>query len=135
MAAGPVAVDGSCKRRLSLDHLACSRWDLLCTLMSVCDADRRLLLLCQVAPAMNTFMWESPFTGQHLDKLRQLGVTVVDPVAKKLACGDIGTGAMAAPEQISSAVQAALHAIGFNNMSAAAVAVESLVDQKQVNQA
>ena len=62
---------------------------------------------------MNTFMWESPFTAEHLDKLGRLGVTVIDPVAKKLACGDVGTGAMAAPEQITAAVQAALLAAGF----------------------
>jgi phosphopantothenoylcysteine decarboxylase len=57
---------------------------------------------------MNTFMWESPFTAQHLHRLRQLGVVVIDPVAKKLACGDVGNGAMAAPETIAAAVQAAL---------------------------
>jgi phosphopantothenoylcysteine decarboxylase len=57
---------------------------------------------------MNTFMWESPFTAQHLDRLGQLGVVVIDPVAKKLACGDVGNGAMAAPETIAAAVQAAL---------------------------
>jgi phosphopantothenoylcysteine decarboxylase len=62
---------------------------------------------------MNTFMWDSHFTSQHLDKLQQLGVTVVDPVAKKLACGDVGTGAMAAPETITAAVQAALQGLGF----------------------
>eukprot|EP00878_Enallax_costatus_P040649 GHUV01046983.1.p2 GENE.GHUV01046983.1~~GHUV01046983.1.p2 ORF type:complete len:158 (+),score=24.41 GHUV01046983.1:107-580(+) len=67
----------------------------------------------QVAPAMNTFMWESPFTAQHLDRIQQLGVTVVDPIAKKLACGDIGQGAMAAPEAIAKAVEAALVASGF----------------------
>eukprot|EP00878_Enallax_costatus_P005980 GHUV01006272.1.p1 GENE.GHUV01006272.1~~GHUV01006272.1.p1 ORF type:complete len:201 (+),score=72.17 GHUV01006272.1:222-824(+) len=66
-----------------------------------------------VAPAMNTFMWESPFTAQHLDRIQQLGVTVVDPIAKKLACGDIGQGAMAAPEAIAKAVEAALVASGF----------------------
>lgn len=60
---------------------------------------------------MNTFMWESPFTQQHLDRLQQLGVTVIDPVAKKLACGDVGNGAMAAPEAIAAAVQAALQGL------------------------
>lgn len=64
--------------------------------------------LPQVAPAMNTFMWESPFTEQHLDKLKQLGVEVIDPIAKKLACGDVGNGAMAAPHTIAAVVRAAL---------------------------
>eukprot|EP00762_Andalucia_godoyi_P005441 ANDGO_08452.mRNA.1 Phosphopantothenoylcysteine decarboxylase len=49
-----------------------------------------------VAPAMNTYMWEHPFTPKQLDVLsKQLGYQVVDPVAKKLACGDVGVGAMA----------------------------------------
>lgn len=61
---------------------------------------------------MNTFMWESPFTAQHLSRLQQLGVTVVDPVPKKLACGDVGQGAMAAPETIVAAVETALQALG-----------------------
>jgi phosphopantothenoylcysteine synthetase/decarboxylase len=69
--------------------------------------------LAQVAPAMNTFMWDSPFTAQHLDRLALLGVTSVPPVAKQLACGDVGTGAMAAPEAIAAEVQAALHRCGF----------------------
>lgn len=62
---------------------------------------------------MNTFMWDSPFTAEHLGKLRQLGVGVIDPVAKKLACGDVGTGAMAASEAIAAATQEALKGLGF----------------------
>lgn len=62
---------------------------------------------------MNTYMWDSPFTAQHLACLQQLGVTVVDPIAKKLACGDVGQGAMASPESIASAVESALVAAGF----------------------
>lgn len=61
-----------------------------------------------VAPAMNTHMWDHPFTARHLDLLQQLGVQVVPPVAKRLACGDVGQGAMAAPEDIVQAVQHAL---------------------------
>ena len=40
------------------------------------DFSRPLL----VAPAMNTFMWESPFTSSHLDALQRLGVKVIPPV-------------------------------------------------------
>lgn len=76
----------------------------------------------QVAPAMNTYMWESPFTEQHLDRLKQLGVTVTEPVAKKLACGDIGAGAMAAPETIVAEVQAALCRQGLLSATSSAVA-------------
>lgn len=57
---------------------------------------------------MNTFMWDSPFTAEHLAKLQSLGATIIPPVGKKLACGDVGMGAMAAPEDIAAAVAAAL---------------------------
>ena len=40
---------------------------------------------------MNTFMWDHPFTAQHLAALRAFPyMTVVDPVSKVLACGDNG---------------------------------------------
>ncbi|KAF6265635.1 flavin mononucleotide-binding protein 3 [Scenedesmus sp. NREL 46B-D3] len=78
------------------------------------DFQRPLL----VAPAMNTFMWESPFTVQHLTSIRQLGVTVIDPVSKKLACGDVGAGAMAAPESIAAACETALCGLGFQRPAA-----------------
>ncbi|KIZ05704.1 putative phosphopantothenoylcysteinedecarboxylase [Monoraphidium neglectum] len=52
---------------------------------------------------MNTFMWESPFTKQHLEVLQKLGAQVIPPVGKRLACGDVGLGAMAAPEDIAVA--------------------------------
>jgi hypothetical protein len=59
---------------------------------------------------MNTFMWESPFTEEHLSRLRALGASVVPPVGKRLACGDVGLGAMAAPEDVAAAALAALRA-------------------------
>ncbi|KAF8437447.1 flavoprotein [Terfezia claveryi] len=49
-----------------------------------------------VAPAMNTFMWQHPLTSEQMDVLRNKWdwVQVLEPVEKKLACGDVGTGAM-----------------------------------------
>ncbi|KAI8973255.1 flavoprotein [Mycotypha africana] len=53
-------------------------------------------------PAMNTHMWDHPFTAKHLKTLNQdLGFTIVNPISKKLACGDIGIGAMAEVATIS----------------------------------
>ncbi|CAM9773720.1 unnamed protein product, partial [Discosporangium mesarthrocarpum] len=43
-----------------------------------------------VAPAMNTHMWEHPATKRNLDILKEMGVIVVPPVSKRLACGDEG---------------------------------------------
>jgi phosphopantothenoylcysteine decarboxylase len=77
-----------------------------------------------VAPAMNTLMWEHPLTRQHFRQIAG-GLTalpppadadldgllawlnrtcprfrVVPPQSKRLACGDVGVGAMAAVEEI-----------------------------------
>ena len=92
------------------------------------DPDRPVVL----APAMNTLMWEHRLTGRHL---RQLAgdagagtapaeldpealvdwvnracpkLRVVAPVSKRLACGDVGVGAMAGLEDIVAAVQSAV---------------------------
>ncbi|CAK9206865.1 unnamed protein product [Sphagnum troendelagicum] len=58
-----------------------------------------------VAPAMNTLMLTSPFTQRHLSSLDDLGVIVISPISKRLACGDTGNGAMAEPAAIDSAVR------------------------------
>ncbi|KQK19130.1 phosphopantothenoylcysteine decarboxylase [Brachypodium distachyon] len=60
-----------------------------------------------VAPAMNTFMWNNPFTGRHIEIINQLGITLIPPITKKLACGDYGNGAMAEPSKIHSTVMLA----------------------------
>ncbi|KAL4428241.1 hypothetical protein ABPG75_002330 [Micractinium tetrahymenae] len=83
--------------------------NLLTCVVRAWDSGKPLLL----APAMNTFMWESPFTEQHLEVCRQLGATVVAPVSKRLACGDVGAGAMAAPADIAAACRQRLVASGF----------------------
>ncbi len=52
----------------------------------------RFPVIC--APAMNTLMWDSPFTAKQLQTLRDLGVHCLDTVEKLLVCGDRGKGAM-----------------------------------------
>lgn len=47
-----------------------------------------------VFPAMNTHMWDHPFTGRQLDILKSIKYEVIGPIGKLLACGDIGLGAM-----------------------------------------
>jgi phosphopantothenoylcysteine decarboxylase len=81
-----------------------------------------------LAPAMNTVMWESRFTGRHLRAIaadfgaghipghlenepllaqinaRATGLRVAPPISKRLACGDVGVGAMAeVPEVVGVA--------------------------------
>jgi phosphopantothenoylcysteine decarboxylase len=61
-----------------------------------------------VAPAMNTHMWMHPLTERHLAVLHSMGVTVVPPVSKTLACGDVGVGGLAAVADVCAAVQACM---------------------------
>jgi phosphopantothenoylcysteine decarboxylase len=90
-----------------------------------------------LAPAMNTLMWEHPLTVRHLRQLA--GYTagreppeeltaeemiewvnanapklrVVGPITKRLACGDVGVGAMAEVDAIAAAVNDIGRAAGF----------------------
>jgi phosphopantothenoylcysteine decarboxylase len=81
-----------------------------------------------LAPAMNTFMWEHPLSARHLRQLALdagagdapvgldseslvewinqncLKLHFVPPVTKRLACGDVGVGALAEVEAIVAAV-------------------------------
>jgi len=70
-----------------------------------------------VAPAMNTFMWSNPFTGRHVEVIKQLGISLVPPITKRLACGDYGNGAMAEPSQIHTTVRLACKARMFGTGS------------------
>ncbi|AAR83487.1 CNPV141 HAL3-like domain protein [Canarypox virus] len=60
------------------------------------------LLFC---PAMNTLMWEHPITEQHIETLKHMGYIEVECIEKKLACGDIGKGAMAEVTDIARVVR------------------------------
>ena len=84
-----------------------------------------------LAPAMNTLMWQHPATGRHLRQLAAdmratppAGVPldelpewinahgpclrIAEPENRRLACGDVGVGAMAALETIVEMVQSTL---------------------------
>lgn len=64
----------------------------------------------KLAPAMNTLMWDSPFTARHMHACAGLGMHSIGPIAKRLACGDDGTGAMAEPADIADRGRALLGA-------------------------
>ncbi len=53
-----------------------------------------------VAPAMNTKMYEHPATKRNIAQLKKDGVTFIEPVSGKLACGEEGLGKMAEPDDI-----------------------------------
>jgi phosphopantothenoylcysteine decarboxylase len=89
-----------------------------------------------LAPAMNTLMWDHPLTGRHLRQLAEgtpadgapadldrdslverinrlcPELRVVGPQNKRLACGDVGVGAMAEVDDIVAAVQGLLRPRG-----------------------
>ena len=94
-------------------HIELTKWA-DCALIAPMDAntmaklccgicDNLVLSLCRAwdfrkpivyAPAMNTFMWDHPVTSQHCGTLEAWGYRCIPPIAKTLACGDVGVGAM-----------------------------------------
>ncbi len=59
-----------------------------------------------LAPAMNTEMWFHPVVRRNVGWLRDLGrYTIMEPTEKRLACGDVGPGALPEPADILTTVQ------------------------------
>ena len=69
-------------------------------LTTVALATKAPLLL---APAMNTVMWNQPVVQQHMAALRARAA-FVDPASGTLACGEVGIGKLASPQQIVAAI-------------------------------
>ena len=60
-----------------------------------------------LAPAMNTAMWSHPVTQRNLGWIDALQrYTVIPPVSKRLACGDVGPGGLAEVSDLLAAVDA-----------------------------
>ena len=47
------------------------------------------------APAMNTKMYENPITQSNIALLKKFGYKEIQPKSSVLACGDVGSGALA----------------------------------------
>lgn len=62
------------------------------------------------APAMNTKMWEHPAVQDNVRILRSRGAQFVAPGSGELACGEVGAGRMAEPEEIHGEVMRLLAA-------------------------
>ncbi|KAL3866902.1 hypothetical protein ACJMK2_044152 [Sinanodonta woodiana] len=82
--------------------------NLLTCVVRAWDLKRPLLF----APAMNTHMWDHPITKQQVDGLKAFGYIEIPVVEKKLACGDIGFGAMAEVATILEYVHKSAEAVG-----------------------
>ncbi|SHJ04308.1 bifunctional phosphopantothenoylcysteine decarboxylase/phosphopantothenate--cysteine ligase CoaBC [Lutispora thermophila] len=52
------------------------------------------------APAMNCNMYANNIVQSNIEKLKELGYKFIEPGEGRLACGDIGKGKMAEPEDI-----------------------------------
>jgi phosphopantothenoylcysteine decarboxylase/phosphopantothenate--cysteine ligase len=78
--------------------------DLVTTLFLAHDFKKPYL----VAPAMNSNMYSHPATQSSLQRLRDWGVQILEPAHGNLACGDVGAGRLLEPEQMYSAIEAAL---------------------------
>lgn len=56
-------------------------------------------------PAMNVKMWEHPATQRNVARLREDGVTVMQPDEGAMACGEYGPGRLPEPEAIMAAIR------------------------------
>ena len=61
-----------------------------------------------IAPTMNVQMLNHSATQENLETLRKRGVRIVEPGSGYLACGMVGAGRLAEPEEIVAAVLATL---------------------------
>jgi phosphopantothenoylcysteine decarboxylase/phosphopantothenoylcysteine decarboxylase/phosphopantothenate--cysteine ligase len=77
--------------------------DLLSTVLMA--AWEKPIILC---PAMNTAMYRNPVTRGNMEKLKALGARFVEPRESRLACGDVGVGALADVNEIVDAVNRVL---------------------------
>jgi len=72
--------------------------------------DKPLIL----APAMNTRMWENPLTARQLEEIKRFyRVTIIPPIAKRLADGDTGMGALAEDQTIIKTLDEIRQEYGF----------------------
>ncbi len=118
---------GQVEATSAIDHIAWAKWpevamvapasantlarlalgladDALSTVLLALPARVPLLL----APAMNTEMWNHPATRRNLRWIEELGrARVVPPAEKRLACGDVGPGALAEVTDLLAAIEAA----------------------------
>ena len=58
-----------------------------------------------IAPAMNTNMYENPIVQDNLARLKKYGFQIIEPKEARLACGDLGKGAMADADVIIKTVK------------------------------
>ena len=76
-----------------------------------------------IAPAMNTNMFEHPAVVKNMETLIARGVHVVDPGSGYLACGWIGKGRLAEPDEVVAAAEQVLRPSGSTALAGRRVLV------------
>lgn len=76
--------------------------DMLTTTVLACKAP------ILVAPAMNTNMLENCIVQENIEILKRHGMTMIEPAAGRLACGDTGSGKLADEDTLIEAIEYAL---------------------------
>ena len=71
-----------------------------------------------IAPAMNVRMWTHPATQRNIKALKNDGIEFIGPAHGDMACGEHGPGRMTEPEEIASAIEQKLTALGAEKMLA-----------------
>ena len=65
-----------------------------------------------VFPAMNTKMYLHPTVQNSIQKLKAMGVDILDSASGVLACGETGVGRLLEPQQIIHEIQSRTHRVG-----------------------
>ncbi len=86
-----------------LARMAQGRADDLATAVLLAT-DKPILL----APAMNAQMWSHPATQRNVQTVTGDGAHLVGPAAGDLACGEVGVGRMAEPDEILARIETML---------------------------
>ncbi|MEZ5337236.1 MAG: bifunctional phosphopantothenoylcysteine decarboxylase/phosphopantothenate--cysteine ligase CoaBC [bacterium] len=71
-------------------------------LLTACHLSSQAPLV--LAPAMNVRMWEHPAVQANVELLSKRQALIVGPESGSLACGDVGSGRMAEPQEIHDRV-------------------------------
>jgi phosphopantothenoylcysteine decarboxylase/phosphopantothenoylcysteine decarboxylase/phosphopantothenate--cysteine ligase len=90
-----------------IGKLACGIADDMATTV-IMALERAPVYIC---PAMNTNMFQNPIVQRNIKTLEELGYRFIAPREGRLACGDLGKGALAELGSIVEAVEGYLQAL------------------------
>lgn len=125
LSGNPICIDQFAER-VDVEHIELAKWanvvlvapatynfigkiangiadDLASTVVAAVPCETKLF----VAPAMNTNMWCNPVLKRNMKDLKSAhgrSIVFIPPRSARLACGDVGEGALARPQDIIKAV-------------------------------